>query len=526
LGAAGGGSWRSWAGALGAAEGRAARPSSEPLAAVRGSGYETGHLDVQEPAVTAATPDRTVDLVVLGAGAVGENAAWYASQRGLECVVVEAELVGGECSYWACMPSKALLRPGEVLAAARRVPAAAGAVTGGVDVAAALASRDAFTSNLDDSGQVSWLDSEGIGLVRGWGRLAGERRVEVTHEDGSTTLLEARRGVALAIGSRSAMPPIDGLADVRAWDSRDVTSMRAVPDRLLVLGGGVVGCEMAQAVRFLGGSEVTIVEGTDRLLGREEPYVGDALAEALRADGIEVVLGATVTAVARDGDDGEVTLTLEDGCEVTGDELLVAVGRRVPSDDVGLDTIGVTPGRGGVIEVTDHLAVPGHESWLYVVGDANGRAQLTHQGKYQARLVGDAVAGIEVDAAWADTRALPRVVFTDPQVAAVGLTEQQARDEGHEVLVVGYDVGDTAGGSLQGEDVGGRAQLVIDDERRLLLGATFVGPGVDGLLHAATVAIVGEVPLARLQHAVPSYPTTSEVWLRLLEEVRRVDLGR
>ncbi len=468
------------------------------------------------------------DVVVIGAGPAGENAADYASQRGLRAVVVERELVGGECSYWGCMPSKALLRPTEVLAQARRVPAAASAVTGDVDVAAVLRTRDRFTSDWDDQPQVDWLDGVGVDLVRGHARLAGERRVEVEHADGSTTTLEATVGVVVAIGTRAASAPVDGLDRVVTWDNRDVTEMKEVPARLVVLGGGVIGVEMAQAVRRLGAGEVTILEGTDRLVGNEEPAASEALRSALEEDGIVVHTGQFATSVSREGSDGPVTVELADGTEVVGDELLVAVGRRAPTDDLGLDSVGVEPGRGGFLEVDDHLRVlvDGEPSpWLSAVGDVNGRALLTHQGKYQARLVGDRLAGVETDPAWADERAVPRVVFTDPQVAAVGLTEAQAREQGIDVRVVSYDTGWTAGGSLFGKASGGPATLVIDQHRRVVVGATFVGAAVADLLHSATVAIVGEVPVERLWHAVPSFPTVSEVWLRLLEEDRKLDLA-
>jgi pyruvate/2-oxoglutarate dehydrogenase complex dihydrolipoamide dehydrogenase (E3) component len=465
----------------------------------------------------------TYDVIVIGAGPAGENAADYARQRGLSVAIVEADLVGGECSYWGCMPSKALLRPTEALAAVKRLPAAAAAVTGEIDVDAVLRSRDAFTSSWEDDGQAQWLDSVGVELLRGHGRLAGERAVEVTASDGSVTRYEATRGVVLGVGSRAAVPPIPGLADATTWDNRDVTEIKEIPERLLVLGGGVIGVEMAQAVRRLGASEVTIIEMLDGLLANEEPFVSDELVTALEADGITVELGARAERVAREGTDGPITVTLADGRELTGDELLVAVGRRAPTDDLGLDTVGVEPGRGGFVEVDDHLRVPGHD-WLYVVGDANGRSLLTHQGKYQARLVGDALAGIDVDPAWADHAAVPRVVFTDPQIAAVGLTERGAREAGHDVLAVSLNLGHTAGGALYGKDTSGTAQLVIDRERRTILGATFVGPGVGEMLHAATIAIVSEITIDRLWHAVPAFPTISEVWLRLLEQVRAQEL--
>lgn len=471
---------------------------------------------------------QTYDVIVIGAGPAGENAADYAQQRGLSAVVVERELVGGECSYWGCMPSKALLRPTEALAHARRVPAAAAAVTGSVDVAEALDTRDSFTSGWDDEGQVQWLDDVGVDLVRGHGRLAGDHLVEVAHDDRSSTTLVAEVGVVIAVGTRAATPPVDGLADVVTWDNRDVTEMKEVPERLLVMGGGVIGVEMAQAVKRLGASEVTVVEGLDQLLGREEPEAAEAVRAALVEDGIEVHLGQFASAVRRDGTDGPVTVELADGTELVADELLVATGRAAPTGGLGLDSVGVEPGRGGFVEVDDHLRVlvDGEPStWLYAVGDANGRSLLTHQGKYQARLVGDRLAGVDTDPAWADERATPRVVFTDPQLAAVGLTEEQARDAGIDVRVVSHDTGWTAGGALFGKDSGGPATLVIDQQRRVVVGATFVGAAVADLLHSATVAIVGEVPLERLWHAVPAFPTVSEVWLRLLEEDRTAELG-
>ena len=463
------------------------------------------------------------DVIVIGAGPAGENAAQYAVQRGLSVVIVEGDLVGGECSYWGCMPSKALLRPTEALAAVRRVPAAAGAVTGEVDVAATLRSRDAFTSGWQDDGQVAWLEGEGVTLLRGWGRLTGERTVAVEHTDGTASTLTASRGVVLAVGSRAADPPIPGLADTRTWDNRDVTGITDLPDRLLVLGGGVIGLEMAQALRRLGVGAVTVIEALDRVLATEEPAASEALHDALTADGVTIEVGARAERIARD-DDSEVSVTLADGRVLTGDELLVAVGRRAPTEGLGLDSIGVEAGRGGFIAVDDHLRVPGHD-WLYVVGDTNGRALLTHQGKYQARLVGDALAGLDVDPAWADTLAVPRVVFTDPQVAAVGATAAAAREQGIAAQVVTYDLGHTAGGALLGQGAGGPATLVIDPERRVIVGATFVGASAGELLHAATIAIVGEVPLERLWHAVPAFPTVSEVWLRLLEEVRSAELA-
>ena len=458
--------------------------------------------------------DTDFDVVVLGAGPAGENAAGRAADHGLRVAIVEPELIGGECSYWGCIPSKTLLRPGDVVAAARRVPGAAAAVSGAIDVDAAFARRTYMTSDWDDTSQVPWLDSKKIALFRGHGRLAGERRVTVEHADGSTQTLTAGRAVVLATGTFSFQPPIPGLGDVRAWDNRGATAATAVPPRLLVLGGGAVGVEMAQAFRRLGSTEVTVVEGADRLLAREEPFAGAEVQAAFAAEGIRVVTGQAVTAVSRDGDD-TVHATLADGTRIDADELLVAVGRRPSTTDIGLDTVGLEPGR--AVDVDDRLRARGVAGrWLYAVGDVNGRAPLTHMGKYQARIAGDVIAGRDITDI-ASEAVVPRVTFTDPQVCAVGLTEAQARERGLAVRTVSYGTGDVAGAYTQGEGIAGTSFLVVDTDREVIVGATFTGPAVAELLHSATVAIVGEVPMSRLWHAVPSFPTVSEVWLRLLE---------
>jgi pyruvate/2-oxoglutarate dehydrogenase complex dihydrolipoamide dehydrogenase (E3) component len=458
------------------------------------------------------------DVVVLGAGSTGTNVAWYARDNDLTCAVVESALVGGECSYWACMPSKALLVPLHALAAAERLPGAAGAVTGGVDVQAVLDRRDEFISHLDDASQVSWMEGIAADLVRGTGRLAGPRQVDVTASDGSVRRLTARRGVVVATGTRPAVPPVEGLREISAWDNRDVTTAKQIPDRLLVLGGGVVGVEMAQAYRRLGATEVTVVEMSERLLPNNEPWVGEVVADVFADEGITVLTGRRAERAQRDGSDGPVTLTLDDGTSLVGDEILVAAGRTYNTDDLGLETVGLSPG--GPLEVDDQLrvtAVP--EGWLYAAGDVNGRALLTHMGKYQARQVGDILAGKE-RSAWADHTAVPQVVFTDPEIAAVGLTEKQAREAGLDVKVVTYGIGSVAGGALVAADARSKGQLVIDRGAQVVVGATFVGPQVGEMLHAATIAIVGKVPIAALWHAVPSFPTVSEVWLRLLEADR------
>ncbi|GAA4964720.1 NAD(P)/FAD-dependent oxidoreductase [Kineococcus glutinatus] len=468
---------------------------------------------------------REVDVVVIGAGPVGENLADRAHRGGLSVVLVERELVGGECSYWACMPSKALLLPGHALAAAHRLPGAAQAVTGGLDAAAVLARRTTFTHGWDDSSQEEWVGSAGLELLRGTARLAGERRVVVDAPDGTTTVLTARRAVAVCTGSVPVLPRLEGLPETPHWTNREATGAQEVPGALVVLGGGVVAVEMAQAWQRLG-SRVTLLARSG-LLGGAEPFAGELVGAALAADGVDVRTGTSPERVAQRG--GQVVVTLPGGEEVVADRLLVATGRRAAVDTLALETVGL-PGD-GPLEVDDSgrvLAVPG--GWLYAAGDVTGRAPLTHQGKYAARAAGDAIAaraagdlGDQVPAwsryaASADAAAVPQVVFTDPEVASVGLTGREAGERGLDVRVVDVELGAVAGASLVADGYTGRARLVVDETRRVVVGATFVGQGVAELLHSATVAVVGEVPLERLWHAVPSYPTLSEVWLRLLEE--------
>ncbi len=456
------------------------------------------------------------DVIVLGAGPAGETAAGRCAEAGLAVAVVERELVGGECSYWGCIPSKTLLRPGDVVAAARRVPGAAEAVTGAIDVAAALARRDEIVGGYHDDGQVPWLRERNVELVRGAGRLDGERIVLVDDGDAAgSRRLEARRAVVLATGSAAAIPPVEGLRELRPWDNRAVTAAKELPRRLLVLGGGAIGVEMAQACRRLGTEEVTVVEALDRLLAREEPFAGEEVAAAFADEGIAVRTGRKLVRADRRGNDGAVVARLEDGSEVEADEILVAVGRRPNTTTIGLESVGLEPGR--PVDVDDHCRAAGVDGgWLFAVGDCNGRALFTHMGKYQARLVADVILGRDgVDTIGAGV--VPRVTFTDPQVAAVGRTEAEAREAGIEVHVVTHPTGQVAGASTQAVGMRGTSQLVVDQRRSVVVGATFTGPGVQELLHAATVAIVAEVPLDRLWQAVPAFPTISEVWLRLLE---------
>jgi dihydrolipoamide dehydrogenase len=460
------------------------------------------------------------DLIVLGGGPVGENVADRAVQGGLTAIIVESELVGGECSYWACMPSKALLRPAQALRAAQNVRGAAAAVTGSLDVAAVFARRDSFTSDWSDDGQVRWLESAHIDLARGHGRLTGEREVTVTGTDGTMRVLRARHAVAISTGSDAVIPPIDGLAGASPWTSREATSAQELPESLAVIGGGVVAVEMATAYAALG-SAVTVIARSG-LLGGMEPFAGERVAAGLKELGVDVRLSVGTESVRRD-EEG-VHIALSDGSTVTASEVLVATGRSPRSGDIGLETVGLEPGTW--ISVDDTLRVP-DIPWLYAVGDVNGRVLLTHQGKYQARAAGDVIAaralGGAVDdgpwgrhAATADHAAAPQVTFSFPEVASVGLTEKAAKDAGIAVQVVDYDLGWVAGASLYEDGFEGQARLVIDTERDVVVGATFVGPEVAELVQTATLAIVGEVPIARLWHAVPAYPTVSEIWLRLL----------
>ncbi len=488
--------------------------------------------------------ERTFDVVVLGGGPVGENVADRAARRGLSVAVIESELVGGECSYWACMPSKALLRPGAVLAAARAVPGASSLVRtsslpAAVDVAATLERRDVFVSHWDDSGQVAWLDGAGLALVRGSARFTGPRELVVTDDNGATTRVVARRAVVVATGSDAVIPDVDGLAEAAPWTSREATSVQDVPASLVILGGGVVAAEMAVAYTDLGASVTVLVRGA-RLLPRAEPFAADEVAAALTALGVDVRFGTQVSAVRRD-DDG-VRVTLADGAELRAAEILVATGRTPRTADLGLEVLGLEPG--APLAVDDALQVTAVTGgWLFAAGDVTGRTATTHQGKYDGRVVGDVIAArfsasgdgsgkaenetaatAEQSAApWsryrasADDAAVPQVIFTRPEVAWVGRTEQQARDAGIKVRVVQYAIGSVSGASLAADGYAGTAQLVLDDARGVIVGATFTGPDAAELLHAATIAVVAQVPLDRLWHAVPAYPTVSEVWLRLLE---------
>jgi pyruvate/2-oxoglutarate dehydrogenase complex dihydrolipoamide dehydrogenase (E3) component len=455
--------------------------------------------------------ERSLDIVVIGAGAAGREGAGRLAQSGLSVAILESELVGGECPFFACIPSKSLLRPEEALTEARRIPGAAEAATGRLDVPAVLARRDEIIHNLEDSSYLPWLESRGIELVRERGRLDGDRRVRA----GEDTLL-ARKAVIVATGTGPAMPPIDGLRDAQPWTNRELTTAKAVPASLAILGGGAVGAEMAQAWSTLG-SEVTLIEARDRLLGREEPFAAEQVATSLRERGVDVRLGAKAVAVRRERSGGKVTVELNEGPDVRVDELAVAVGRRPRTGDLGLETVGLETGKW--IDADDQLRATGVDGdWLYAVGDVNGRALLTHIGKYQARVASDTILGKRA-AATEDGLRSSRVLFTDPQVAAVGHTLQSAEDAGLNVDIVEASTSGNAGGNFYGRNAVGTSRLVIDADRRVVVGATITGSEVADFLHAATIAVVGEVPLDRLAHAVPAFPTRSEVWSVLMTEL-------
>ncbi len=475
------------------------------------------------------------DVVVIGGGPPGENAAQYAIQGSdRTAVIVESELLGGECSYWACMPSKALLRPVDLMAAAQALPGVAQAISGPLDVDAVLAWRDKFTHDRDDSSQVKWAAKAGIDLVRGRGRLAGVKTVEVLGPDGAARTLRARHAVVIATGTTATVPPVPGLRQARPWISRDVTNLREVPRRVAVVGGGVVACEATTWLRGLGAQEVTVIEPGPSLLAKHEPFVGELMAAAFDDVGVAVRTGTTLDSVERpavaDAGVGRIhggpATVSAGGARFEVDEIVVAAGRTPHAADVGLERVGVDiSGSHGFIATDDHMEVLGTDGWLYAVGDICGRALLTHMGKYQGRIAGDVIAARAEGRPLAGTRyrdladhdMIPAVVFSEPQVASVGLTEAAARERGIDTQALEYDLGSVSGAALLRDDYTGRAKLVVDRDTDTLVGATFVGPEVAELLHAATTAVVGKVTLETLWHVVPSYPTVSEVWLRLLE---------
>ncbi len=453
-------------------------------------------------------PMRTFDAVVIGAGPAGEVLAGRLAAGGLETAIVERELLGGECSFWACMPSKTLLRPAEVLAEARRYPSAAAALTGELDVEAVLHARDEMVSGYDDSGQVPWLEDNGITLLRGEATLTGERTLRVGDED-----VEARRAVILATGSAAKIPPIPGLAEAEPWTNREATGAKTPPRRLIILGGGVVGVEMAQAWRSLG-SEVVLVEGSRHLLPNEEVFACEEVTHGLESIGVEITTGRRVESVTREGD--EVVVGIGEGESVRGSHVLAALGRTPRVAGLGLAQFDIPEDQP---VATDRQLRVGGLDWLYAIGDVNGRDLLTHMGKYQARIVSRVLLGVADDhlIPSVDDAPPPRVVFTDPQVAAVGHTQQTAEEAGLHVQCYDFPTGGNAGGSFVGPGSEGTTRFIVDTDRQVLVGYTAVGPEVAESVHAASIAIAGEVGLDRLRHAVAPFPTRAEVWLQLID---------
>jgi dihydrolipoamide dehydrogenase len=460
------------------------------------------------------------DVIVLGTGPAGEVAAGRLAKAGLDVVVVEPRLVAGECSFYACMPSKALLRPGHLLAEARRVPGVAEAVTGELDVKAVLARRDEVIHDLDDSAQLPWLEHMGIDLVRGSGRLTGERTVEVKGNDGTSTLLEAGTAVVLATGTAPFIPPVPGLREASPWTNREATTASyPLPERVAIIGTGPVGSELSDAYSALG-VQVTLIGDADRLLPREEPFAGEQVAAVLRERGVDLHLGAKLVKVERPTPGGPATLTIEraDGPQSTVevDEIISAAGRVPNTESLGLDTVGIEANEHGYVDTDRQLRVSGSE-WLYAIGDVNGRDLLTHQGKYQAHVAAQVILGSR-DIFVRDGPPPVRITFTEPEVAGVGHTEASAEAAGLDVRIVDVQTDGNAGASFVGKGAPGQCRILVDESSGTLVGATFTGVEMGEQIHAATIAIVSGIPIERLWDAVPAFPSRNEIWLRLLEE--------
>jgi len=522
-----------------------------------------------------ASEERHYDAVVIGSGPSGRTVAQRLAKNSFSVALVENELVGGDCAYWACIPSKALLRPPEALTEAREVNGSKQAAQGQLSVESTLTRRDTFVNNWKDDTLTKMLQEDGVEIVRGQGRLDGPRRIIVVSngytgsdngDRNSTTIrkvLVANYAVVLSTGSSAVIPSqIQGLADVRPWTSRNATSAKKAPSSLAIIGDGAVACEMAYAWSALGTTKIIIISRHKRILDKYEPLVGDRLAKAFKQRGISIQYNANVSEVKRinsiskQENDSTVQIMLDDGNAITAEELLVAVGRKPNTDKLSLETVGLKSGDWLNVDDTCLVnGVNGGGEWLYAIGDINHRALLTHIGKYQARACSTAIVarargtrGITNNnyhdnsgkdnsnisnrnaastttfgpsAIWlatSDHMAIPQVIFTDPQIASVGITEESARSLKLNVRAVECEMGTLPGAQLHTDGYDGQAKIVVDEDRDIMVGATFIGPQVGDLLHSATIAIVGQVPLERLWHAIPPFPTVNEVWISLLEK--------
>jgi dihydrolipoamide dehydrogenase len=486
------------------------------------------------------TSEHIYDVIVISAEPPGWRLPIQLVKNGMSVALVENELVGGECAYWACVPSKALLRPPEALTEASEVEGAKQAVHGHLSAEAVFSRRNKFVHNWDDSNVKAVVEKAGVVVVRGRGHLDGPKRVIVSSKDNDITLV-ANKAVVLDTGTKARIDPkVKGLTEVQPWTNRDATGAKKVPSSLAIMGDGPVACEMAHAWSSLG-TKVTLLSRNDGILGRYEPFVGERLMEVFKRRGISVCTNVNVKEVERPNhkqDHPPINIMLDDGSTITAQELLVAIGRTPNTDKIGLETVGLTPG--DWLQVDDTCLVQGvGGDWLYAIGDINHRALLTHIAKYQGRACTNAIIArahgtlrssnsggskssnsYEPWKKWvatADHTAVPQVIFTDPQIASVGFTEKGARSLNMNVGAVDYEMDAVIGALLHTDGYSGHARIIVDEDRHVIVGATMIGPQVGDLLHSATIAIVGEVPLERLWHAVPSYPTTSEVWLDLLE---------
>ncbi|NVN49309.1 NAD(P)/FAD-dependent oxidoreductase [Mycolicibacterium hippocampi] len=466
------------------------------------------------------------DVIVIGGGPGGASAAGYLSAEGLTVALVEERLIGGECHYWACNPTKTLLRPIEVLALAKAVPGVREAVgQAQVDVAAVFAKRDAIVDHLNDDGVTAALQHDGFAVIHAHGRLSGEREVTVTHRDGREEPISARHAVVLATGTRPAIPDVPGLADARPWTNRDLATMTRVPPRALIVGGGVVGVEFATILAGLGSTVTLLVRG-HTLLRNSEAVAGEMVTESLRRNGVDIRFGAQLSAVTRSDADGVVTATVDDEY-IEVDEIVVAAGRVVNTDALGLDAVGLPAG--DFVAVDDHLHAVGTDgTWLYAMGDTTGRALLSHLSQYHAVVVADVIAArargrqLGPDELIArDPHNLPQVVYTDPQVVEVGRTESQARADGFTVTTTTARYPEAVPDlAIFRDGFDAWAKLVIDADTDTLLGATFVGPEFAELAQAATLAVVAKVPIDVLRHVVAPHPSINQIWNPLIARRR------